>query len=352
MGVKLINPENKINKIKRIVMDYTRIRGVEKSDSLLHSKGVIHNCIHNSTPYEVLRARVDTYWKYSRVGRKYKVFLFEDSKLKVKSEEYFQPKRLLEEYEIDKVYETSQDRIISVYVGDNIFLDSRLKKLMSRELNKEVTYFENFFSCLGYSSILPYSSLTIHALNSVDLDGKTVLDFGAGFGCLGLFAYKKGAGKYYGIERDDNLIAFKRQILLNDFNPEKFRLINKNIKNISDITSLLPAENINLVVANLGDDYGNTDLKTINLVKQLSNVETVIISGYTKDSEKCAKAVKKLKMQGFCNMQEYCLEILDNNAEQFIEDLKNKYNHSENDMEVLRRMFNKSPRVALTAKRS
>jgi ribosomal protein L11 methylase PrmA len=350
--IKLTNK----NKIKEIILNYKKKRDkFGKEDDELNrvdTKGLIHNCSKEEVYYEVLSTYVKSYWKYKRVGNKYKTYYYQDEKGKILIEERFEPIRFLKKYEIDKLHTYDENlKIVSIQIGDYFLLDSRLKKYISEELNNNIVYFETFFSYLSNEATSPYSALTMTALDSINFKNKNFIDFGSGFGCLSFFAKMKGANNGYCIEKDNLADAFNRQVILNDYNPKDFKYIRKDIKKIDKLDSIIPIQDVSIAIANIGDDYNSVDSKVIKLIDD--DIEVIIMSGYTRNSSKHKKAIKDLRAKGFNNFKEFTLEENENTAEEFFNKFQNYYNHSDLVMEEIKRVckIQDSPRVAFIAEK-
>jgi predicted RNA methylase len=72
--------------------------------------------------------------------------------------------------------------------------------------------------------------------------GRTVADLGCGTGVLGIYALEKGADFVYFVEQDDQMIHILENILPKKLNKSKFKIIHKDIENLTlqDFESNIP----------------------------------------------------------------------------------------------------------------
>ena len=62
--------------------------------------------------------------------------------------------------------------------------------------------------------------------------GKTVIDMGCGTGVLGIYALSKGAEFVYFVEQDDQMVYILENILPNKVDPNKYKIIHKDIEDL------------------------------------------------------------------------------------------------------------------------
>lgn len=71
----------------------------------------------------------------------------------------------------------------------------------------------------------PTTALCLQWLESIDLKGKTIIDYGCGSGILGIAAVLLGAKQFIGVDNDPQaLIASKDNAKRNELNPEQYQL--------------------------------------------------------------------------------------------------------------------------------
>lgn len=199
-----------------------------------------------------------------------------------------------------------EKQAVYVRIGDLIFLDSRFKEKLHPNFIKpykaNLFWLYRFASPIIYSNYRQYSALTLHALNSLDLKGKTVLDLGTADGILGLVANRKDSKKVVAVEREKMWgKIFPLNIKLNEMDTSKFNFIFEDIRKTDYLLKKIPAEDIDVVVANIGPhrDYGNTHRKCISLLGHLPNVNLFVGGAYTLGNDNFIADLKLLKKMGF-----------------------------------------------------
>lgn len=178
---------------------------------------------------------------------------------------------------------------IYLRVGEFIFLDDRLKERIDSELLKElqnrIIYLHEFDSALGEDSLMRFSALTIYALAYNELQGKTILDLGSADGVLSLVAKRKGARKIIVVDNNlDMANKLLRHVTSNNMRQSAFGFLPADVRNQS-LLMQLPLEEIQVVVANLGPEYGSSHLCAIDMLDHLPNVHVFIGGGYVNDNK-------------------------------------------------------------------
>lgn len=169
---------------------------------------------------------------------------------------------------------------VFVRVHDTLYLDDRLKQDVPEGQIHNIIYLANFDTLLGDSFHTMHSALTLAAMDYVDFKDAYVLDLGSGDGVTSLKAKKSGA--YHIIAVDDNTTnrgRLKTHIYSNGMDKIHFRFIKEDI-NSERLLQLIPRELINIVVANIGPSYEDTDLEAIKYLEHMPNTHTFIGAGY------------------------------------------------------------------------
>ena len=194
-----------------------------------------------------------------------------------------------------------------VRVGDLIFLDYSFKDKINpeilREMQHNIIYIFDFeTSSLAATSLTRYSALTIHASSCVEVQGKAVLDLGSADGVLSLVAKRKGARKIIAVDNNlDMANKLSRHITANNMRQSAFGFLPGDVRS-PNLLMRIPLEEINVIVANLGPEYGSSHLYAIEMLDHMPNVQTFIAGGYNNnedDSYSPREAIKLLEQKGF-----------------------------------------------------
>lgn len=145
-----------------------------------------------------------------------------------------------------------------VRIGDIVFLDHRFQTVLSPEVKEQfadnIIWLWKFVSAIGEGNYthLNYAALPIHALATLDLGGKHVLDLGAGDGVMGLVAYKMGA-KVSSVELDGQYEwVYNGHLTVNGLPESDFDFIVEDLTNPGSIVDRLQEPQVDVVVANIG----------------------------------------------------------------------------------------------------
>lgn len=176
-----------------------------------------------------------------------------------------------------------------IRVGNLGILDHNLKPDIPQETLKQfsdnLVWLWRFRSVFCEPTHLQYSPLTIHALSTMNLTGKHVLDLGAADGIQSLTAMKLGAGRTTAVELNPEYFPyFAHHQKVNEFDEQKMDYLFGDLadhdKIISDIESPTP----DIAVANIGPWYkGNPHLEAIKLAAKIPSIKTFIAGAYIKD---------------------------------------------------------------------
>ncbi len=193
-------------------------------------------------------------------------------------------------------------------VGNKIILDHRILDLLEFPLNnilQENLFFldrlEGFFN---HPLNLKYTALTLHAIDTVDLTDKHILDLGCAEGILTILAFKKGARKVTAVEVNPKYqeLLFSN-LKFNGFELESLKFIKHDIRNINQLLRIIDKEDIEVIFLNIGShpQTGNTDLIALSSLKEFPKLKVVIAGGYCKTvpGHYPSKAFEILRDQGF-----------------------------------------------------
>lgn len=203
--------------------------------------------------------------------------------------------------------QTDEKEIGFVRVGNFIFLDHRLKPTFSQDalekFGNDIIWLWNFDSAIGEYTNLLYAQLSIHALSTLDLKGKHVLDLGAGDGVQSLVAYKMGAKKVSSVElKGAHEFFYNKHLEVNGFPRDGFEFIQGDITKPQILMEKLDSQEVDVVIANIGPFYeGDPHLHAISLLSYLPNVQTFIAGAYVRGWSEydSVKAIELLKTLGF-----------------------------------------------------
>ena len=203
--------------------------------------------------------------------------------------------------------QTDEKEIDYVRVGNLIFLDHRLKPALPSEIlekfGSDIIWLYNFESAIADVTHLFFAQLSIHALSTLNLKGKHVLDLGAADGIQGLVAHKVGAKRVSSVELNEIYESFyNRHLELNGFPRDDFEFIQGDITKPDSIMEKLDSQKIDVVVANIGPFYkGGVHLDAIRLLDFLPNVQTFIGGAYVRGRPErdSTHAIELLKSQGY-----------------------------------------------------
>jgi ribosomal protein L11 methylase PrmA len=218
-------------------------------------------------------------------------------------------------------------RIVYVRVDDLIFLDDKLKNKIPSDLHEQIIYLSNFDSALRLQT--DHTGLGVYALKNIDLENKIVLDLGCGDGVLGLAANYYGAKKVIGIdiEKDDKK-KMNKHLEANNLDESIMDFVNVNIRKKNLLLSKIPVEEVDVVVSNIGPEYGRLDYACVSLLDGLPNAESFIGGGYAEGdrppewSHNAENIMKKLESRGYNSHQRMTVNSL--NKEDFGYDLLDK----------------------------
>lgn len=203
--------------------------------------------------------------------------------------------------------QTAKKEVGFVRVGNLIFLDHRLKSVLPSHIlekfGSDIIWLWNFESAISEYSNLLYAQLSIHALTTLDLTEKHVLDLGAGDGVQGLVAYKMGAKKVSSVELKGVYESlYNKHLQVNGFPKEAFEFIQSDITKPGTFLERLTDRKVDVVVANIGPFYeGDPHLHAISLLSYLPSVQTFIGGAYVRGWAEydSVKAIELLKTLGF-----------------------------------------------------
>ncbi len=238
------------------------------------------------------------------------------------------------------------EAVFYVRVGERVFLDDRLKRRIpasiERGINNNLIYLSHFDSSLGNYSLLEYSALAVHALSYIDFKDKYVLDLGSADGVLSLVASRNGADKIICVDIESEAAGrLEKNLSVNNMNPSDFHFLNMDIRR-RELLDLLPADKIEIVLADLGPEYDGTDLAAVILTDYLPNAKVFVGGGYSFRFIKgnnlnynYPEIIELLEKRGFNNHKKIIEEITRADYESFkeylalIKETESGCNHSE-----------------------
>ncbi|HLD86828.1 MAG TPA: 50S ribosomal protein L11 methyltransferase [Candidatus Nanoarchaeia archaeon] len=151
----------------------------------------------------------------------------------------------------------------------------------------------------------PYTANILHALTHVDFKGKVVLDLGCGNGLLGVLALKLGAIIAIGIDNDQRWEGeFLEHANLNGVS-DRAQFLYSDLSKPDEWASSLGNYPIDIILANIGPHYGQTDMLSISLLGRFPSVKAFIGGGYIQAPNGSAhtlspcRAYVALNKQGF-----------------------------------------------------
>ncbi|MDO8525012.1 MAG: hypothetical protein Q7S07_00800, partial [Candidatus Omnitrophota bacterium] len=186
----------------------------------------------------------------------------------------------------------STRRLAYVRIGNWRFVDHRLKPYIeplltgSYEKYKEsiIYLYELMGSLKDYKNNLPdFVGPMILAIDSLDLKGREVIDFGAAEGLLSLVAMRKGAIPTL-VEIDpQHEKIFRKNLRLNHLNRRQYRYIVGDINKKPELLEKLGQMRPYAIFANMGEHPGyakGTHLKAISYLDNFPTVEFYLPGGY------------------------------------------------------------------------
>src|SRR3989344_2895223 len=153
---------------------------------------------------------------------------------------------------------------ILLRVGNSLLIDNRLSGFLDSEIlnSDNVIQLWNFVTFFNHHiSNLSYTALTLYALDTLDLSGKTILDLGCGEGVLSLFVLKKGAKKVHSVDGDSKYeVLIKNNLRLNNLEPNSLAFIPALFHEENKIFEAIGNHQSNLPLENVGPHFGGSDL--------------------------------------------------------------------------------------------
>jgi len=217
-------------------------------------------------------------------------------------------------------------KLVFVRVNNTLFLDDRVAEELSkgelRDFGSNLIYLSNFDSILGDCMHTLYTATTICAMDYLDFQDVCTLDLGSGDGVLSLKAKKTGANRMYAVDMNPDMgHKLNKHIRANSMNPNDFCFINADIST-KEWLSRIPREQIDIVLMNVGPNYGDVDLEAISLLAHLPRIRIFVGGGYAmkvyrEDGRPFSTNIpyELLNQIGFTNYREV-VEIRKNHASQ------------------------------------
>lgn len=195
------------------------------------------------------------------------------------------------------------DGVIFLKVGDILFLDSRFMMLLERiaGLPPNIIFLDEFWAFLNNPDNLLYSVTVIAAIRGLNLKGKIVLDLGCAEGVLGLIALSMGAKEVLGVDNNQKAFSrFQQNLELNKIDPLKAVFLNANFRDKQRVLDSV-SKNTEVVFANIGPHFGESDIEALSLIEHLPEVKVVVGAGYHLDGRDFhpSKALDKLERMQF-----------------------------------------------------
>lgn len=221
--------------------------------------------------------------------------------------------------------------------GDIVFLsdcfleteDEAIEESLGKNKEKLLFLYDTVYNFAQRPDLHKFSAITSFAVNTLDLEGKTVLDMGAAEGAQGLLCVKKGADKIYCIDKSiiGNTITENSTLLGINAKKNGFDSAQKFSYSFCDIdakhypsfwskirkkggvpaltVSGIPLDKIDVVIANIGPSYGKNNETHLNAIRHseyMPNLKTIVLGGYMNNpSHKLSpeSAIEELHKQGF-----------------------------------------------------
>ncbi|HTL47839.1 MAG TPA: 50S ribosomal protein L11 methyltransferase, partial [Verrucomicrobiae bacterium] len=179
-------------------------------------------------------------------------------------------------------------------VGAWRFVDSRFKGVLGplldgrfRQYKESVIYLHEMDSSIAdwENNLTNYTVPMIAAVDSLELNGRNVLDMGSADGILALLAYRKGADLLRLVDNDPAKRALlEKNLALNGMDPSRFRFVVEDINETGEVLKGLGPEPVHVVFSNIGEHprvyRRGTHLKAIEYLDHFPDATHYVLGGY------------------------------------------------------------------------
>lgn len=198
--------------------------------------------------------------------------------------------------------ESGKERFAYLRVGRTMFVDrfahGKINPHLLPLLRNNLVLLDGP-NALSQYQLTPYAIACIAALERVSLTGKRVLDAGCADGIMGLLALNRGAESVQGIELREQWRRMNRRLLGNNgIDPTRFEYLAADIRS-DEATKAIKAQAPEIVIANIGPEYGDADMHLIETIGDVPKVTTFIGAGYGQLLYTPDRALRALEERGF-----------------------------------------------------